>query len=116
MYYSSDDINKAIVGQKFVSVREETDCLYLLTGDGKTHKFECEGDCCSHTFIEHLNVLTKPGSTITAIDNSFYEEREDGEEKYYKMVFKTTGGDIDVEYRNSSNGYYGGNLEYKGAL
>ncbi len=29
----------------------------------------------------------------------------------YKTTLKTDKGDCDVEYRNSSNGYYGGSLD-----
>lgn len=81
-------------------------------------KYDAVGDCCSMSWIEHW---TEPpdviGATITnvtepALDPHAPVEEQDGESiAVYHTAIATTRGEIVIEYRNSSNGYYGGWLE-----
>lgn len=83
----------------------------------------CDGDCCSHTWIEDvINPEVLIGSPVLSVEDlelptelcgktkldsdSYYEE----EMQYYGCAVKTDKGTCTIGYRNSSNGYYGGNL------
>lgn len=112
-YYSMDARPLADQPLASVSVTPDKDRLVFTLAGGRTLTYEAEGDCCSESWIEHITVPSDiAGATVTAVG-----EREMGEfEKDYETIrvyetsFRTDRGDIVVEYRNSSNGYYGGTL------
>ena len=89
--------------------------------DGRKIYFFVEGDCCSHSWIEHFETPSDiEGAVIIDIEHlegdlmpgekepSPYDHRQ-----YYKTVIKTSKGDIDIEYRNDSNGFYGGYIDWR---
>lgn len=84
--------------------------------DDKTNAvFETEGDCCSQSWIEHYEIPKDiKGAMVTRITDVQKKEKWDNEDseltRFYETRFKTTKGEIVLEYRNSSNGYYGGSL------
>ena len=85
--------------------------------DGSEH-FYVEGDCCSHSWIEHFSVPNDlEGATILEVTELHLgaEDNVDGHEylQSYETCFRTNRGDITLEYRNSSNGYYGGYLVWE---
>ena len=82
---------------------------------GTALAYETEGDCCSQSWIEHFSAPDDiQGAEVTAIDDVKIKEQWDKGEnelfQFYETRFKTTRGEIVLEYRNSSNGYYGGCL------
>lgn len=86
--------------------------LTLQTDDGSL-VFETYGDCCSETWIEHVTSPKFPAKIISLEEKylgSADGTRQEYDEKY-STIFLTDQGNFEVEYRNSSNGYYGGSLE-----
>lgn len=88
---------------------------------------ETEGDCCSQSWIEHIgnpeashmarfedwcevNIDPSPDN-LTEEQRSAYDC---GELKLYFFRLSTSKGETLIEMRNSSNGYYGGMLNYRG--
>lgn len=78
-------------------------------------RWEAEGDCCSSSWIEHIEgVENLTGQTIlsaSAVNGPVEEDHPEYEclrTYFYKLV--TTAGYLDIDMRNSSNGYYGGSL------
>lgn len=85
--------------------------------DGAAQVFGVEGDCCSRSWIEHLTVPDDvDGAELVTVTESMMETDDHEHEclKVYSTTFRTNRGDIVVEYRNSSNGYYGGWLSDRG--
>lgn len=85
--------------------------------DGGKRSFGVEGDCCSSSWIEHLEMPGDvSGARLLAVEDSAPITQDhplhddDGEISVYNTAFKTDRGEIILEYRNSSNGYYGGYL------
>ena len=78
--------------------------------------FCCSGDCCSESWINHLNGLGNLiGNTIISIEDKEYSDVPGTRQEYdksYVFTFKTNKGYFDLEMRNSSNGYYGGDIGY----
>lgn len=84
--------------------------------------FAVDGDCCSFSWINNLTgvanllgeeiieILEKPEESLTANAPSKSPGEEDDVIQYYGYTFKTAKGSFDLEFRNSSNGYYGGSL------
>jgi hypothetical protein len=115
--------NKAkFLGKKIERVEHDKDNLRFFFEDGKKWFLQAEGDCCSYTWIEHLEKPSDAdlkGATLLDVFESSPVEDNDGKVdadddeciQFYLTTFRTSVGDIQVDYRNSSNGYYGGSLE-----
>lgn len=111
----------ALTGRILIGAQITDDrCDLHVTLDGGTLAiFGTEADCCSDTWIEHITI-PELGGLITGITESAdlptWDGTEEGQqEEYdylavYHTVIRTTKGELIVEYRNSSNGYYGGQL------
>lgn len=76
--------------------------------------YEAEGDCCSESWFYHvLGVDNLIGQRVLEIEHVDLGEPLDGfsrqdVDELYGVKIKTERGWADVEFRNSSNGYYGG--------
>ena len=92
--------------------------IVLRFDDGTEWAADVEGDCCSESWIEHLEVPPDiAGAILTGVTESDkVKAPEDGahgsqeELQVYGVAFATSKGEIILEFRNSSNGYYGGSL------
>lgn len=78
-----------------------------------------DADCCSYTWVENIEapeVLI--GSPVLVAENLELtresENTEDGLLQFYGFKIVTAKGTCTIDYRNSSNGYYGGSLEWPG--
>ena len=81
------------------------------------------GDCCSRSWVEHLEIPEDViGSTVIFMEDSDAISSDHPEHdgkcpehiEVYNTKISTFGGIIVIEYRNSSNGFYGGWLELIG--
>jgi hypothetical protein len=93
---------------------DDTITFHCKNGD---YVFVADGDCCSTTYIDSIEG-PKAGKIIQVLEPGWCEEgeryrtEENGERKFYKVTLVIEGkGHLDIEYRNESNGYYGGSLE-----
>ena len=78
------------------------------------------GDCCSTSWIEHIELpaLGFPSKVISVADLDMPDlGQQEGCDvvAYYGLKIVTDGGEIVIDYRNNSNGYYGGNLSWPGS-
>lgn len=100
-----------LVGSTILTIKISTDHDYVrfLTSRGE-YFYQTYADCCSESWISGITgIEALIGAEIYAIRKVFFEEN-DGELKIYSYKFTTSGGYADLEFRNSSNGYYGGSL------
>jgi hypothetical protein len=114
-----------LVGKKILSVRmnQSKTVLEFETPEGKIG-FYAEGDCCSHSWFEHVSGLNfLVGRIVTKAEDISMGEIPDSELEGYDCVqnygyrLTTDGGYFEIEMRNESNGYYGGYIEmYKSTL
>lgn len=120
MLWSMDDHPMCgLVGRAVVALKMSDDnrVLQFDMSDGGSEVFYTAGDCCSTSWIEHLSgVQALLGHKITGGSETSLGElpRQDNWEviKAYKTTLTTEKGSFEIEYRNSSNGYYGGTLEF----
>jgi hypothetical protein len=120
--YMIDDAIPHLIGRKLAAIRLDGNKarIVLAFEDGGTHAFRVEGDCCSTSWIEHLEMPDNiAGATLLAVEDSdkITSDHPDHDEEnggnsisVYNTRFRTDRGDVVLEYRNSSNGYYGGYL------
>lgn len=105
---------------KAVTLGAAKDRVTFDFADGFSRSFGVEGDCCSSSWIEHLELPGDiEGATLLSVQDSapITQSHADHDEacgdsfiEVYNTAFKTDRGEIVLEYRNSSNGYYGGYL------
>ena len=91
---------------------KETVTFHCENGD---YVFLADGDCCSQTYINSVEG-PKEGTVLEVREPEWgcttSEDTEDGSTQNYKATLVIEGkGFLDIEYRNESNGYYGGSLE-----
>lgn len=95
-----------------VAISEDQERLIFTLDDRRTVTYTAEGDCCSRSWIEHLTVPPDiEGAEVTAWAEQDMGEKETADWetiRVYQTSFATAKGEIVVEYRNASNGYYGG--------
>lgn len=105
------------VNALWVSVDDEV--LVLQTDSGQV-AITTYADCCSETwFADIVGVSSLIGHTITAatavelpdppVDDG--RSRQESDAAYGIRLTTDAPGDVDIVYRNSSNGYYGGSLD-----
>ncbi len=98
-----------------VFINPDKDFMRLQYNKGYI-EIRAEGDCCSYSWIEHIeNVEYLIGATIISVEDIDMPDlgAMSNHEcvKYYGLKIVTTKGSVQLDYRNSSNGYYGGDLD-----
>lgn len=80
-------------------------------------EYGCEGYCCSSSWFEHISgVDNLIGQKIVETKNIDLPEPPEEDSKDHECLqnygyrLVTTSGFFEVEMRNSSNAYYGGNI------
>lgn len=106
-----------LVGCKInqVAISSDEQILVVWHNQGKS-VYVTYGDCCSETWIADIvGVSALIGHTVLSVEDVQVEEVDDGRgrqdvDQFFGIKITTTGGYCDLVYRNSSNGYYGGDL------
>lgn len=111
-----------LIGKKIVDVKIAEDNLAMLfvCESGDELVVRVDADCCSYTWIEsvELPALGFPFTVIACDDLDINKEPLENEEyeylQFYGAKITTDKGDMVIDYRNDSNGYYGGNIVWPG--
>jgi hypothetical protein len=117
-------MDNVLVGKviKEILLSEDNCSIKFMCEDGSITA-DCYGDCCSHTWIEDvINPDAALGLVLKAEDIELPEAFQqptktsnfEEEMAYYGFAIETAKGRCVIAYRNSSNGYYGGNLCWPG--
>jgi hypothetical protein len=119
---------KELIGKtvKQMLVNENQHILKFVLSDDTAMYYEAEGDCCSETWfadiifnvqhgwkqglfpltVENVEDIEVPGWVESLLTNDG-RGRQDYDQVYGEKLV-VSGGTVDIIYRNSSNGYYGG--------
>ena len=113
---------KELIGKKIISMLvNEDESLLVFETNGGLVAYEAVGDCCSTTwFADITGIGNAIGQTVRDVEDVELPDYnvDDGrcrdmEDVVYCYRIRTDGGVMDVVFRNSSNGYYGGWAEYR---
>jgi hypothetical protein len=109
-------INKNIVDVKIAADKE---AMLFVTDGGERLVARVDADCCSHTWIESVEMpaLGLPFTILSCENLDMGREPEEIDYdyiQYYGAKIITTKGEMVIDYRNSSNGYYGGDIVWPG--
>lgn len=113
------EIHEVLVGKTIVSheLKDDGSQLKLNCSDGTAVKLETEGDCCSFSWIESIDAPEALLGTVVSVEDidmpnlgNIDGTRHQGvdEVAYYGLKITTEKGRCVIDYRNDSNGYYGG--------
>jgi hypothetical protein len=96
-----------------VHLADDGGAIKFTLADGKEIMARADGDCCSHSWIEAVDLPVFLLGTVATVEDLFFGS-EDSEEfdclKKYGCKITTDKGTSVIDFRNSSNGYYGGEL------
>jgi len=111
--------NNALIGCTIIGIDIATDkkAIRFQVDGGEPVIARADGDCCSNTWIESVGLpaLGFPAKVREVTDLALPNEAtDDGCTAFYGCAIDTDSGRITIDYRNESNGYYGGNLSWPG--
>lgn len=113
-------INEYVTGLR---ISDDQSVLIVDTPDAMI-VYQAVGDCCSETwFADIIGVKYLIGATVKKVENLELTNynlddnrcRQD-EDIAYGVKLITDKGEANIIYRNSSNGYYGGSVEFIGRI
>lgn len=107
-----DKLKGLIIKKVFIDPSKES--LKIET-DKETLFFSVSAGCCSDTWIEHIHLESWAPDPIDKTEDKFMEAlmptKQSVDKVYASYAYAGTELVLGIEYRNSSNGYYGGDLE-----
>lgn len=114
---SEEGCRDRLIGARVAAftVQDGEECAWLTTDRG-VYELATFADCCSETWwADAVGVKQMIGAVVTAIEDIEMpdEDPRDGRsrqefDELYGIRITTDRGACDLIYRNSSNGYYGG--------
>lgn len=110
-----------LIGKKIVDVKIAADkeAMLFVTDDNQQLVVRVDADCCSETWIESVE-MPALGLPFTIISCENLDMPDLGDipgcdvVEYYGAKIVTDKGDMVIDYRNDSNGYYGGSIVWPG--
>ena len=109
-------VGKTLTGVKLASDKK---AILFQTTEGEVVA-RCDAECCSNTWIEGIeNTIGSFPAVVTAagdIEGGLPQTEEHGDDviQFYGFKVSTDKGVLVIDYRNESNGYYGGSLTWTG--
>ena len=110
-----------LVGKKIIAafLAEDKMALRFDLEGGEKIIVKTDGDCCSHTWIEYIEMPENLLGMVIAVEEVEMPEKDYDKEKFecisfYGCKIHTEKGSCLLDYRNESNGYYGGSLAWPG--
>lgn len=96
----------------------------MFVTDQGPFQYNCDGDCCSETWFSDIigfdALIGSPVMSVEPLKMNFDIPEHSSRQDYdsiYGIKIVTQKGHCDIMFRNSSNGYYGGDCspaEFKG--
>lgn len=112
---------KGLLGKTITAVDRgfeghRTEYLRFTTSGGGLLHYELFADCCSESFVTAIQGLDRLiGQKVKQVNDVIAADRLEGTKQesdvLYRITLATEKGFCDIEFRNSSNGYYGGGLD-----
>jgi len=101
---------------KQIKIADDKKALLFIT-DKEEIIVKVDGDCCSSTWIENIELPVNGLSALVISTEDLHMPDLGSPDKYdviayYGFKIMTDKGDIIIDYRNESNGYYGGSLHF----
>lgn len=113
-------MSNSMIGKKInnIQIANDKTALLFITDDEQLIA-RVDADCCSYTWIESVE-LPALGFPFTILNIEGLDMPDLGDlpdcdvVSYYGTKLTTDKGDMIIDYRNDSNGYYGGSIVWPG--
>lgn len=110
-----------------IEIAGDKEAIRFTLADGEVIA-RCDADCCSSTWVESIEKTAMLPATVLSAEPLGLPEWEDDANpeiraewngagelvRYYGCKITTDRGVLIIDYRNASNGYYGGSLTWPG--
>lgn len=112
-----ENIWKRCVGKTLIKAHFDDGDVHLVFPDFEVVGSPA-GDCCSHSWVENLDDFGTSGKFVKVeeVDSKFVATDDQLAQadclSLYCTKILTTEGEVLIDYRNDSNGYYGGYLNW----
>jgi hypothetical protein len=100
-----------------IYLSEDEESLAFVTDDGECHIYTTSGDCCNSVWFYHFSGVEELlNQRVHDVESKDWRDvegeyaKDDVAEESCIWTLKTNRGYIDIEVRNSHNGYYGGEV------
>ena len=108
-----------LIGKTLTKVELAADkkAIRFTVDEEETVVAKCDAECCSSTWIESIDMPAGglPAKILKATELDLPSQETDDELiQLYGLKLTTDKGDLVLDYRNASNGYYGGDLSWPG--
>lgn len=118
-------IFNSLVGKRINGIFLANDAWTVVfrTTEGRYLCYNTENDCCNSVWFNHINGIDAVGKgnsfdllrgalVLSVEDKDWVQQEDEGYEVIEDVCFtlRTDRGYIDIEVRNSHNGYYGGRV------
>lgn len=111
-----------LIGKKIVEMKIAADkeAMLFVAESGERLVVAVDADCCSSTWIEGVEMpaLGLPFTVLAVDDLDMGKDALSDDEfeclQFYGAKIITDKGDMIIDYRNESNGYYGGSICWPG--
>lgn len=108
---------KELIGSRVFEIRMDPQHEAILFGTNKgVFRYRCDADCCSETWIESLEnvdaLLRGDVREVVELEEVSAPGTRQESDVIYGFKINTNKGTFKLIFRNSSNGYYGGSLEF----
>lgn len=114
---------KSLIGRTITAVEMDNArevVRFVTDGTPSVVEFYCDGDCCSESWINHVSGLKALlGKRVAEFESIKLPDQDSARQDVDRVMLyrlKTDAGACDFEFRNASNGYYGGSLEQSHAV
>jgi hypothetical protein len=107
-----------LIGKVVISVDLEQSgaAIRFNLADGESITARADGDCCSSTWIENVDGAEQLIGTVLSVEDIPMPDLGSPNSydviAYYGCKITTDKGFSVIDYRNSSNGFYGGSLSW----
>jgi hypothetical protein len=110
----------ALIGKRITAVyiADDKEALKFDVEGGEPIVARVDANCCSQTWVETVETPEHLLGTVTAVENIDMPDLGSPSDydviAYYGCKIHTEKGSCLIDYRNSSNGFYGGLLCWPG--
>lgn len=115
-YTQRCDLAGSLVGKKIrkATVAKDGQTITFATDKGEV-VWEVDADCCSHTWIENADIEKGLVTKVAEVPGVGGPQTDSDHEyiQYYGIEIVTMKGHGLIDFRNSSNGYYGGSMRVR---
>lgn len=110
------ELGASLVGKIVTNAFKDAEGRVVFETNAGEVVWDTEGDCCSQSWVEHVDLDLVRGEVLSVREDDLPPEwyaahpgpPEQDSLALYGVTIQSVGGTGTIDFRNESNGYYGG--------